>query len=85
MLFTQEGFNIRLGWKGLPEANTLAYYKTLVSYCCKSFFKIGPSFYLANSAKIPHFKLYSATQMCGQLRDNKKDWTGMDVFAYAKV
>jgi hypothetical protein len=27
--------NVRLGWKGLPRSNTLAYYKKSINYGCK--------------------------------------------------
>jgi hypothetical protein len=33
--------NIRLGWKGLPRTNTLAY-DELINYGHKKFYKIGP-------------------------------------------
>jgi hypothetical protein len=29
-------------WKGLPVANTSAYYKKFVTYCCKMFYNIDP-------------------------------------------
>ncbi len=34
--------NIRLGWKGLPGTNTLAYNKNFVSYDRKKVYNIGP-------------------------------------------
>jgi hypothetical protein len=35
--------NIRLGQKGSPGTNTLAYYEKYVNYDRKKFFSIGPS------------------------------------------
>jgi hypothetical protein len=35
--------NNRMGWKGLPETNTPAYYKKIV-YWHKEFYNIGPWF-----------------------------------------
>ncbi len=34
--------NIRLGWKNLPETNTLAYYENLSITAAKSFIVQGP-------------------------------------------
>jgi hypothetical protein len=34
--------NIRLGWKGLPGTNALAYYEKFVNYCRKMFMKLTP-------------------------------------------
>ncbi len=34
--------NIRLGWKGLPETNTLAYYEKSVNYGSKKFYSTDP-------------------------------------------
>ncbi len=34
--------NIRLGWKGLPETNIVAYYEKSVNYGCKKFYSTGP-------------------------------------------
>ncbi len=34
---------IQLDWNGLPETNTLPYYKKIVNYCRKSFSNIGAS------------------------------------------
>ncbi len=33
---------IRLGWKGLPWKNTLAYYKHSINKDCKKFYITGP-------------------------------------------
>jgi hypothetical protein len=35
--------DIRLGWKGLPGTNTLAYNENLKNYDRKKFYNIGPS------------------------------------------
>jgi hypothetical protein len=34
--------NIRLGWKGVPGTNTLAYYKNLYLTAVKSFITLAP-------------------------------------------
>jgi hypothetical protein len=34
--------NIRLGWKGLPGTNALAYYKNLLITASKSFIRFAP-------------------------------------------
>jgi hypothetical protein len=34
--------NIRLGWKGLPGTNTLAYYENLLITAVKSFVRLAP-------------------------------------------
>jgi hypothetical protein len=34
--------NIRLGWKGMPRTNTLAYYKNSQITTVKMFYNIGP-------------------------------------------
>ncbi len=34
--------NVRLGWKGLPRTNTLAYYKNLTITAVKSFIVLAP-------------------------------------------
>ncbi len=34
--------NIRIGWKGLPRTNTLAYYEHSLIACVKSFITMGP-------------------------------------------
>jgi hypothetical protein len=38
----------RLGWKGLPEKNTLAYYKKYVTYDRKSIVKLAPEITIKN-------------------------------------
>jgi hypothetical protein len=41
--------NIRLGWKGMPGTNTLAYYKNLQITAVKSFISSGPwCYYVEN-------------------------------------
>ncbi len=42
MLHSGRLLPIRLGLKGLPGTNTLAYYKKSVKYVCKKFYSTGP-------------------------------------------
>jgi len=49
--------DIRLGWKGLPRKNTLAYYEKSVNYVRKKFYSTGP--WRAEERRKKHSKCFS--------------------------
>jgi hypothetical protein len=55
--------NIRLGWKGLPETNALAYYEKAQLTAVKSFITLAPCPSIAASHKISQFTLMAATTL----------------------
>jgi len=60
--------NIRLDWKGLPQGDTLAFYKTFVNYGCKKFYNIGPCSFIC-----PKKREWRHTYQSTKIREGGKE------------